>query len=349
MGRPSISVVMPTYNRRKLLPTVIDPLLADASADEVVVVVDGSRDGSYEWLVGRAERDPALRPLFIENRGKEGARQAGVETARGDVVLLLDDDVLAGSGLIGGHAAAHEGERDLVLLGYMPVRLPAQRRPGDVSTLLYASEYEGRCRAYERDPSLVLQTLWGGNLSLRRDDALRVGLVSAFNQGYHQDRDFGLRCMKAGLHGRFDRSLRAEHLHERSFPAFLRDMRRQGAGRAQLHGLHADVLPALAENEFARGLPAPAQALVLACRRPRLAAWSARVLRAAALTAGRLRIWPAETAAVKLLRRLEQQRGALVSLHSRSAADRGTGGGESKPRDSRVASPGRGDAVRTDR
>jgi hypothetical protein len=187
--------------------------------------------------------------------------------------------------------------------------------------MLYAEEYEGRCDEYERDPSLVLTTLWGGNLSLRREDALRVGLVSAFNQGYHQDRDFGLRCMKAGLHGRFDRSLRAEHLHARSLPAFLGDARRQGAGRAQLHAIHADVLPALAEDEFARGLPAPAQALVLGCRRPRLAAWSARVLKVAALTAGGLRLWAAESVAVKLLRRIEQQRGALVSLHSRGGAD----------------------------
>jgi len=340
---------MPTYNRRKLLPTVVDPVLADDAAREVVVVVDGSRDGSYEWLVERAQGDPRLRPIFIENSGKEGARQVGIEAARGDVVLLLDDDVLAGPGLVAGHARAHEGDRDLVLLGYMPVRAPAQRRPGDASTLLYGVEYEGRCREYERDPSLVLTTVWGGNVSLRREHALRVGLVSAFDQGYHQDRDFGLRCMKAGLHGRFDRSLRAEHLHERSLAAFLRDARRQGAGRAQLHALHPDVLPALAENEFARGLPAPARALILGCRRPRLAAWSARALRVAALTAGRWRLWSAETVAVKLLRRIEQQRGALVGLHSRGAADRGAGGRESKPRDSRLASPGRGDALRTPR
>jgi hypothetical protein len=195
----------------------------------------------------------------------------------------------------------------------MPVRLPPRRRPGDASTLLYAAEYEGRCEKYDRDPSLVLATLWGGNLSLRRKDALSIGLVSDFSQGYHQDRDFGLRCLNAGLHGVFDRSLRADHLHERSFHDFARDARRQGAGRAQLHQLHTDRLPALAEDEFAADLPAPARALVRGCRRPGLASLASRVLFALGSLTGRLRLWPAETACAKLLRRIEQQRGALGS------------------------------------
>jgi glycosyltransferase involved in cell wall biosynthesis len=302
---------MPTYNRRELLPRVLEPLLADDVAAELVVVVDGSRDGSIELLNELAARDHRLRPVFIENRGKEGARQAGVEHAQGEIVLLLDDDVLAEPGLVAGHAEAHSADRDLVVVGYMPVRFPSRRRPGDVSTLLYATEYEGRCHEYEHDPSLVLRTLWGGNLSLRREDALRIGFVSEFSQGYHQDRDFGLRCLKAGLRGRFDRRLGAVHLHERSLEAFIRDARRQGAGRLQVHALHPELLPPLRADEFASGLPTPVRELVLACRRPRAEALCRGGVAMTASAAGRLRLWSAETAAVKVLRRIEQQRGAL--------------------------------------
>jgi GT2 family glycosyltransferase len=302
---------MPTYNRRALLPRVLAPLIEDPAATEVVIVVDGSEDGSFEYLSELAASHPKLRPIKIENRGKEGARQAGLDIATGDLVLIMDDDVLAGSGLVSGHAAAHAGEDGLLVIGYMPVCPPPGRRPGDVPTRLYAAEYEHRCELYEQDPSLVLKTLWGGNLSLGREDALRVGLVSEFSQGYHQDRDFGLRCAKAGLRGRFDRSLAAEHLHERSFDAFIRDARRQGAGRREVHELHPELLPALEVDEFAKDLPGPARALVLCCRRPRLAVRSSAALSASARLAGRLRLWPLETAAVKLVRRIEQQRGAL--------------------------------------
>jgi glycosyltransferase involved in cell wall biosynthesis len=303
---------MPTYNRRGLLPRVLEPLVSDPAATELVVVVDGSEDGSYELLSEMAAQRPQLRPVKIENRGKEGARQAGLELATGDVVLIMDDDVLAEPGLVSGHAAVHAGENGLVVVGYMPVHPLDSRRAGDAPTLLYAAEYERRCEMYEYDQSLVLRTLWGGNISIRRENALRVGLVSEFSEGYHQDRDFGLRCAKAGFTGRFDRTLRAEHLHQRSLEAFIRDARKQGAGRRQLHVLHPELLPELAPDEFAKDLSGLARAIVLACRRPRLADGVSRALTALARVSGKLKVWPLETTTVKLIRRIEQQRGALV-------------------------------------
>src|SRR5262249_54586326 len=158
-------------NRRALLERVLEPLLGDPGATEIVVVVDGSEDGSFELLTGLAESDPRLRPVRIENRGKEGARQAGLEAASGDVVLFMDDDVLAAPGLAAGHAAAHDGEDGLLVVGYMPVEPPTIRHGGDAPTLLYAAEYENRCRQYELDPTLVLKTLWGGNFSMPREAA----------------------------------------------------------------------------------------------------------------------------------------------------------------------------------
>jgi GT2 family glycosyltransferase len=308
---PTVSVVMPTYNRRELLPRVVEPLLADPGASEVVVVVDGSRDGSHEWLLARAEVEPRLRPLWIENRGENGARRAGIAAARGEVVLLLDDDVAAGPGLATGHARRHAGRTGLVAVGYMPPPLPAARRPGDFTTRLYAREYESVCTEYERAPGRILHGLWAGNLSLRREDCLRVmGPAPALS--YHADRELGLRCLKAGLRGEFDRSLRATHLHTRTLDGFARDARAQGAGAAAVHALHEDVLGPLPAGAFDHGLPAPAAAWLRLCRRPRPAAASAGLLRAAVHAAGRARLFGPEELAGRLLRRVEQQRGAMA-------------------------------------
>ena len=151
----------------------------------------------------------------------------------------------------------------------MPIRLPACRRPGDASTYLYAGNYEGSCAACERDPSLVLTGLWGGNVSICRADALRVGMDSSFT--YHEDRDFGLRCMKAGLRGRFDRSLHADHVH-------ARNDRDPPAGRPRARGRQGQDPPgpcgrasAVRRSQFAHDLPAPVGRVMVACRRPRLA------------------------------------------------------------------------------
>ena len=132
------------------------PLLADPAADEIVVVDDGSNDGTLKLLEDLAAAHPQLRPVPTRHRGRAAARQLGLERATGEVVLLLDDDVVAAQGLVEGHARAHAVSDGLVVVGYMPIRLPAGRRPGDASTFLYAGNYEGSCAACERDPSLVL-------------------------------------------------------------------------------------------------------------------------------------------------------------------------------------------------
>ena len=124
------------------------PLLADPAADEIVVVDDGSNDGTLMLLEDLAAAHPQLRPVPTRHRGRAAAGQLGLERATGEVVLLLDDDVVAAPGLVEGHARAHAVSDGLVVVGYMPIRLPACRRPGDASTFLYAGKaraLRGRC------------------------------------------------------------------------------------------------------------------------------------------------------------------------------------------------------------
>jgi glycosyltransferase involved in cell wall biosynthesis len=318
----SVSVIVCTYNRRAYLPAAMKPLLDDPGAKEIVVVVDGSSDGSFELLTQMAADDARLKPVFIANAGKESARQEGVERASGDVVLLLDDDVVADPGLVAGHGRHHARNAGLVVVGYMPVVVGARRRPDGAATTLYAAEYEGMVASYEHDPDLVLRKLWGGNVSLRRTDALRVGLRSTYSAPYHQDRDFGLRCLEAGLEGRFDRSLRATHMHSRTIDAFLRDSRSQGAGLRQVHALHASQTGAFDHDQFERGLPRPLAAWVRATSRPQVLKASTSALRTTALAAGHVRFDRGTTAALKLLRRMHQRAGALAGGTSADFAPR---------------------------
>lgn len=311
MGLPTTSVVMPTYNRAAALERVVRPLLADEGALEVIVVVDGCRDGSLELLEAIAAEEPRLRPVFIQNSGEMGAREAGAHAARGEVVMFVDDDVLASPGLVAGHGRRHAGAQRRLVLGYMPVKLPQRRTPEAFATWLYADEYERRCAIYEREPASVLRELWAGNFSIRRADCLEIGLRNpAYTERYHPDRDFGIRCLEAGIEGVFDRSLRATHLHDRSLEAFVRDARSQGAGRVLIGHLHPEIVGPLDHAEFERDLPAPLRAVLRAGRRraPYRALGAALV--GLVRAAGRLHLWSLQSSAAKLLRRLEQQRGA---------------------------------------
>lgn len=313
---PSVSVVIPTYDGAHRLERILQPLLEDPGVLEVIVVVDGCRDGSLELLNEIRDTNPKLKPKFIENSGEMNARAAGVADADGDVILLLDHDVLAEPGLATGHARRHLGRSRLLVLGYMPVTLPPNRSRDDFATRLYASGYEERCEIYDREPQSVLHALWGGNFSMRRDDLLSVGLVGATH--YHADRGFGIRLLEAGFEAVFDRSLRAHHLHDRPLGAFARDARSQGAGRLLLHGLHAKTLGHLSPGAFEQGLPRPARSLLRATRRPRVRAVVTPTLHAAIIGAGYLRFWPAQDLAAKFLRRVEEQRGAIEAAQGRA-------------------------------
>ena len=308
---PSVSVVMPTFQRSRRLPQVVEPLLGDRAAIEVIVVVDGCDDGSYEWLVERARRDSRLRPIWIANGGANSARLTGADTAKGDVVLLMDDDVQARPGLIEGHARRHASEASLVVVGYMALPGPTGRQAGDFTTDLYAKEYEEVCTRWEEVPGDVLFNLWAGNLSLHRADFLMVAQAATPAAHYHADQELGLRFAKAGLRGVFDRSLQAEHLHARSLAGFVRDARSQGAEQVAIRESHSDLLGPFSAAWMSAGLPPAAQALLRLCRRPRAARLTAKALYGAVVLAGRTRCFRSEELAARLLRRVEHQRETL--------------------------------------
>jgi glycosyltransferase involved in cell wall biosynthesis len=313
---PSVSVVVPTRNRRASLSRVLPPILADPATAELVVVVDGDA-ASFELLRGWAVEDERLKPLLVPHGGQAAAREAGARAASGEVLLFLDDDTLPAPRLVEGHARHHVGETGLVVLGYAPTVTPAPRKPGDVATFLYAREYERSWSRLEREQGAVLRNLWGANLSIRRADALRIGLRSPLSELYHEDRDFGLRCLEAGLRGRVDRSLVVWHLHTRPLAAFLADARKQGAGRRLLHERHPKVLGPMPARAFEEGLPRPARWLVRSTRQPLARRVLSGLLGVVTRAAGRAHLFPAETAGAKLLRRIEQQHGSLTGQVAR--------------------------------
>jgi polyisoprenyl-phosphate glycosyltransferase len=92
-----ISVVAPVYNEvatlaelHRRLTAVLEPL----GPYEIVLVDDGSADGSWELLLGLSTRDARLRLVRLSrNFGHQAALSAGLDAARGDAVVLMDADL----------------------------------------------------------------------------------------------------------------------------------------------------------------------------------------------------------------------------------------------------------------
>ncbi|WP_372788662.1 glycosyltransferase family 2 protein [Paraconexibacter sp.] len=89
--RPSVSLIVPSYQRLPALKDTMPFDLAVEGVDEIVVVDDGSTDGTQEWLA--TIDDPRLRVVRTSGRlGPPGARNVGVEHASGDWVMFGEDD-----------------------------------------------------------------------------------------------------------------------------------------------------------------------------------------------------------------------------------------------------------------
>jgi GT2 family glycosyltransferase len=85
-----ISVVLPTFNRLHALRENFPSVRELAGVSEIVVVVDGSTDGSAGWLADLG--DDRIKVIEQENQGSPAARNVGIAAARGDWLLMTEDD-----------------------------------------------------------------------------------------------------------------------------------------------------------------------------------------------------------------------------------------------------------------
>jgi GT2 family glycosyltransferase len=297
-----ISIVIPTYQRAHLIPTVVHPLLLDPAVAEVVIVDDGSNDATPTVCADLARSDPRILAIRQENSGEAAARAAGARAATNEFVLFFDDDVVATPSTASGHLAHHKrSSRPLVVLGYMPPRLPYPRSPGDFPIFVYGRDYEGACRKYDADPSYVLSDLWGGNFSVRKEIFLAADAVPR-ELPYHQDQVLGWSLRELGCTGLFDRTLQSVHHYERTPDQFFVDCRRRGQALAMLKA----VSPADVETDPRAGLSAMSRAVVQAALDgPRQ---GTTLLNSLLHWAGRLQLWKIETRIGRLLRQIESYR-----------------------------------------
>jgi len=206
---------VPTRNRRESLQRLLHALATDATAPafEVVVVDDGSTDGTAETL-------SQLRlpyPLTIVEQADGGpacARNAGAQVARGQVLLFLDDDVEPLPGTVAAHARFHADDDRRIGIGDLP------------PVLAQASFFDNIVRGWWetmlieiRRPGhrFKLQNLLTGHVSIHR---LRFTALGGFDPELrcHEDWEFGYRALAADLEMRLVPGAVARHHETTTWP-----------------------------------------------------------------------------------------------------------------------------------
>lgn len=251
-----LSIVVPTFNRRNVLLRTMQGLsaLALPGPVELVVVVDGSSDGSAE--AARAVSMPFTTKIVEQpNRGAAAARNAGAEATSGMYILFLDDDMIVASDLLSRHEEVLLAGADAVV-GHIPVH------PDSPPTLLTPGlERWARLRHVRLSKShgrLALGDLITGQLSVRRQIFNAIGgFDEQFNrlgQFGAEDTDFLYRLLQHGADVRYAPNAVSAQLYVVRPEAYLRQWHQAGRSDAALIRKHPEISDDLLAGHKARGL-----------------------------------------------------------------------------------------------
>ncbi len=127
MITPSISVVMPAFNAEPYIGAAIASVLAQDRSDwELIIVNDGSTDGTAQVIAGFA--DPRINVVHVANGGVSRARNTALDLARGDLICFLDADDLLPPGSLAARAELLENDPTLAFADGVVLPLNEDRR-----------------------------------------------------------------------------------------------------------------------------------------------------------------------------------------------------------------------------
>lgn len=221
-----------TYNRSMLLERVLDACFEQTVGDgeyEVVVVNDGSTDGTSEVLRRMAPRARcAFEVIEQPNGGLANARNAGIARARGERIILIDDDVLVLPNFVSEHLrSGRERPGTIVRGGAISVESFDELPPPVWSLKHYSGNF-----------------FWTTNVSVPLATLRSIGgFDESFSEYGWEDIDVGLRLRRRGVRATFNPQALAYHWKPPLRVGAVDGMIRQARAQARTAVLLAELHP----------------------------------------------------------------------------------------------------------
>lgn len=192
---PRVSVVMPVYNTARYLAASIESVLAQSFADlELIIVNDGSTDGSQEVIDTYAARDGRVRVIRHEtNLGVGATHRSGHAAARGEFVVIMDSDDVMLDGRIAAQVAWLDAHPDWMAVGCQWVYADADLSPIHI-------DWHPTDPRVTRTMSFAYQAIHNATVCIRRSDLL---LASQFDPKDRITADAGFYARLAASGARF--------------------------------------------------------------------------------------------------------------------------------------------------
>ncbi len=204
MAEKQVTVIIPNYNGLAFMGVCMDALANQTFRDfEILVVDNGSTDGSAEWL-----RQQGIPSIFLpENTGFSGAVNAGIRAAKTPYVLLLNNDTEAAPDFIGELYAAVSRSKRIFAVSSKMIQMYHRELmddAGDMYSLMGWAYQRGvgrSSRGYNR-PMEVFSACAGAAI-YRRSVFDEIGLFDEMHFAYLEDIDVCWRAKLYGYHVRY--------------------------------------------------------------------------------------------------------------------------------------------------
>jgi glycosyltransferase involved in cell wall biosynthesis len=191
------SVVIPTYNRLPILEKSLRALEAQELAGntpitgyEIVLVDDGSTDGTLAWLAEHKEEFPHVRCFEQDHSGPSAARNLGVEQALGDTIIFIDSDLVVLDNFLQAHA-------DALMLGQKTL---GSDRLFTYGAVINTSNFANPTAEPYKLTDFSAAFFATGNVAIAKHWLLEAGLFDTSFQLYGwEDLELGVRLKKLGL------------------------------------------------------------------------------------------------------------------------------------------------------
>lgn len=251
-----ISIVIPSYQRCESVREVLTALASQTVAPEqfeVIVSIDGSTDGT-ETMLSQITVPYSLRWINGKQGGPGMARNRGAALANGEIVLFLDDDIIATPDLLAEHLSAHEENPGGVCLGQVRTQSACSLSPWEQYLNQRYEEHYDKLNTPGYRP--LFWDCLSGNISLGRELLDRSGGFDAeFAAFKHDDIEFGYRLAALRVQFAYRPGALGYHRFVKSMEAGLRDAHAEGESAQRLANQYPDLSTKLIDARWSRYNP----------------------------------------------------------------------------------------------
>jgi exopolysaccharide biosynthesis polyprenyl glycosylphosphotransferase len=208
---PFVSVAVPTYNHAGILPQCIRAVLDQtypADRYELIVIDDGSADGTPAVLAACESADPRVRFASQRNRGPAAARNHGADLARGEILVFTDDDCVPERTWLAEMVRPFLSSPEPIA----GVKGAYKTRQGELVAQFVQAEFESRYRKLGRSAYIDFVDTYSA--AFRRDVFLQLGgFDTSFPKANNEDVEFSYRMEKRGHRMVFNPAAVVYHRH----------------------------------------------------------------------------------------------------------------------------------------